>query len=450
MDAASTRRDVSVRGMTCAACEQRIERQVSAIEGVRSVRASLSLGRVRVECGSAVSDDAIAAAVRDAGYDVGAQDVPWLTRDRSVWWRLAPASVLASLLFILVRWVEARGTTVLSAGAFTLAASAAMGLVAGFSTCMAMLGGIVLGVSGRFAQRHPDARRWALFAPNLAFHGGRIVGFGLFGGILARIGATVLPGDRTMAVASIVVGVVTLLVGLRILGVSPRIARWTPTLPRVLQARGSTRVELGPFSAAVLAGGASFFLPCGFTLAVQLAATRSARFDVGALSMAAFAIGTTPGLLGLASLGALARGRAARLVFSTIGVAVVAFGFQGVQSNARVLAELAVRARAQPVASVGWVGRGPVHTIATVVTADGYRPMSASVAVGERVRWVITTPFAVHCANALRVPALALARQLRVGENVIEFTPLRSGRLEFRCAMAMAHGWIDIVGSAER
>ena len=56
-----------VSGMTCAACQARVEKAVSKVEGVKTCSVSLLTNSMSVE-GSATSE-AIVKAVRDAGYD---------------------------------------------------------------------------------------------------------------------------------------------------------------------------------------------------------------------------------------------------------------------------------------------------------------------------------------------------------------------------------------------
>ncbi|KMO39095.1 ATPase [Methylobacterium variabile] len=62
--------EVSVGGMTCAACTGRVERVLTAIPGVRAASANLATGRVSVRHPAGlVPLEAIEAAVREAGYE---------------------------------------------------------------------------------------------------------------------------------------------------------------------------------------------------------------------------------------------------------------------------------------------------------------------------------------------------------------------------------------------
>ncbi|MET9917210.1 heavy-metal-associated domain-containing protein [Streptomyces sp. NPDC059605] len=59
-----------VSGMTCGHCEGAISEEVSGIEGVTSVKAVASTGLVTVVSGAPLSDDAVRAAVDEAGYEL--------------------------------------------------------------------------------------------------------------------------------------------------------------------------------------------------------------------------------------------------------------------------------------------------------------------------------------------------------------------------------------------
>ena len=62
-------REYTVSGMTCAHCVMSVREEVSELPGVQSVEVDLASGRLAV-AGEGVSDDAIRAAVAEAGYEV--------------------------------------------------------------------------------------------------------------------------------------------------------------------------------------------------------------------------------------------------------------------------------------------------------------------------------------------------------------------------------------------
>ncbi|MEV5505204.1 heavy-metal-associated domain-containing protein [Streptomyces orinoci] len=59
-----------VTGMTCGHCEGAVNSEISAIEGVTSVKADAAGGKVTVTATGPLDDEAIRAAVDKAGYEL--------------------------------------------------------------------------------------------------------------------------------------------------------------------------------------------------------------------------------------------------------------------------------------------------------------------------------------------------------------------------------------------
>ena len=62
-------RTFTVEGMTCAHCVLSVREEVSEVSGVDSVDVDLASGRMTV-AGEHVDEDAVRAAVAEAGYEV--------------------------------------------------------------------------------------------------------------------------------------------------------------------------------------------------------------------------------------------------------------------------------------------------------------------------------------------------------------------------------------------
>ncbi|MFF2845663.1 heavy-metal-associated domain-containing protein [Streptomyces sp. NPDC058001] len=59
-----------VTGMTCGHCEGAVSAEVSALPGVTSVQAVASTGQVTVISASPLDEEAVRAAVDEAGYEL--------------------------------------------------------------------------------------------------------------------------------------------------------------------------------------------------------------------------------------------------------------------------------------------------------------------------------------------------------------------------------------------
>lgn len=65
----SQQRTYDVEGMTCGHCKAAVEAEIRALRGIDDVQVDLDRGRVTVR-GERVDDQAIAAAVDEAGYTI--------------------------------------------------------------------------------------------------------------------------------------------------------------------------------------------------------------------------------------------------------------------------------------------------------------------------------------------------------------------------------------------
>ena len=65
----TTHRSYRVAGMICGHCVMSVREEVSAVAGVQSVDVELASGRLTL-AGAGYEDDAVRAAVAEAGYEV--------------------------------------------------------------------------------------------------------------------------------------------------------------------------------------------------------------------------------------------------------------------------------------------------------------------------------------------------------------------------------------------
>lgn len=61
---------ITIEGMMCSHCTGRVQKALEAVEGVAAVVMSLENKTAEVELKSEVSDEVLAAAVAEAGYEV--------------------------------------------------------------------------------------------------------------------------------------------------------------------------------------------------------------------------------------------------------------------------------------------------------------------------------------------------------------------------------------------
>lgn len=68
---AAARIEVSIGGMTCLGCEQTIQKNVGKLEGIKSVKASFTIGNALIDYIPGVADTSkIKSAITESGYTV--------------------------------------------------------------------------------------------------------------------------------------------------------------------------------------------------------------------------------------------------------------------------------------------------------------------------------------------------------------------------------------------
>ena len=444
---------LSVAGMTCTSCERRIAKALTALPGVISASASARKGSASLIITSQASRASIDKAIVALGYRLGRAQ--WLNRDPQVWGSAGMAAVLVALLVWVVGVGDLTGRLGdLSTGGLLLVL--ALGLAAGVSTCMAMVGGIVLAISASAAGRSTakgTVARTSAWQVNLTFQAGRIVGFGLLGVALGALGGSAVMPQPVVVALMITVAITMLLVGVRLAELSPRVAGWSPTIPAAVGDRlGLTGDIPARRNAGVaVAGAATFFLPCGFTQAVQLYAFSTGSPRAAGAIMATFAIGTAPALLALAGAPTLFKGKQKVAMLRALGVVVVGFAVINATSALRLagvdfsVVNFTAGASAPQAVSANVTLTAIDQTINTEQHGSGYAPAETVIYAGRPTRWIMTSTAPFSCAASLSSPDLGLQGVLAQGRNVIELPKLSAGTYNYSCSMGMYSGRIVVI-----
>lgn len=432
--------------MHCRSCELSLEAGLGKLAHVTRAEANHKTGTVIIVSDGGMPDDReIRSVIEEAGYMVADAPgrLPLFARDLEPYVRTLAAVLvvfLGYLFFNRLGWLS------LSFGSETVDLSRLglvflIGLAAGISTCAALVGGLVLGVAARYSELHPERSFRDKFVPHLWFNAGRVGGFALFGALLGLFGEQFQVSLSATAILTFLVGVIMLVLGLQISELFPRLSHISFTLPKaVARAFGShDRPDAGySHRGALLSGALTFFLPCGFTQAIQLSVIMLSGAFAGAVIMAVFALGTAPGLLVFGGIGTAIQGGFKKAFFSLVAVVLIAFGAWNAMSGWHLL---------------GWGGQsvtptavtGDVQVIRMTQDADGYHPSELpALTIGQPVRLIIDSQDTYTCASSFVIPDLGIERRLKPGENVIEFTPTRAGKIPFSCSMGMYRGTLEV------
>lgn len=428
--------------MHCRSCELLIEEQLRKISGVQKAEVNHKRGYADVWSEKALSVDDVSSAVRAAGYSLGTSEKRhWFSSNIVDYFELLIGFSIVFLLFILGKGLGLFdiGTAVGSSVSYSF--SFVIGLTAGVSSCMALIGGLVLGMSARHAALHPEASVDQKLHPHLFFNLGRVLGFAVLGGIIGAFGSLFQISTPVLGGLIMLAGLVMLFLGLKLIAVFPRFSSMTLTLPKIFGRKAAGETKEYSHSGALTAGILTFFLPCGFTQAMQVYAISTGSFTQGAVVMGLFALGTAPGLLGIGTLASFVRGMSGRVFFKAAGIVVLTLGIFNLANGFNLTGVV--------------LGGGESGTQSQIQNGEqivnieqneyGYEPNAVTVKKGIPVKLIVeaTNPFT--CSIDFVIPKLGIRKFLEIGKNEFTFTPTDTGPIRFSCSMGMYTGRINVV-----
>ncbi len=308
-----------VSGTHCASCKILIEDILDTQDFIKSARVSLKDETVTIDTESDLSVEEIikmlTEKIKTHGYTLSREKTVSEKKSHEDIWKAIPIGLTVLLLFFLL---QKSGILNLGIGGKTTPmTSFIIGLIASVSSCLAIVGGLVLSLSAKISQDTVSDKKTFIL-----FHVGRLVSFAVLGGVLGLIGNALGINFTLTAILGIIASLVMLFLGLNLVGVF---------------AKNKIVMHSGVFAffrkiehknlTPLLVGFGTFFLPCGFTQSMQVVALSSGSFVTGMLVMLAFALGTLP-MLALLSFGSasFSHSKHAPLFFKSAGVVVIGLG----------------------------------------------------------------------------------------------------------------------------
>ena len=319
-----------------------------------------------------------------------------------------------------------------------------IGLVASASSCLAMVGGLLLSISANWSEAHPHMGLRKKFAPLLQFNVGRIVGYFVLGGLTGLLGKSLILSVQATGYVKVVLAILIVILGLKILKLTPKIACTIP-LPKALWNRIRQLQNSNSIFAPTLLGAVTYFVPCGFTQSMQLLALGSGNFWAGAAIMTVFALGTLPALLGISAASSMANGKVGRLFFTFAGTLSVFLGLVNVQSGLALTGLQPTRWLPTSTVSVNQktddpnvtIDKNGQQVINVEVRNDGYS--NDSFVINPDVpTWIYATAKSglSGCISSMTIPAFNVSTQLHKGENWLG--PIKPKKdFAFMCSMGM-------------
>ncbi|MDR1863009.1 MAG: sulfite exporter TauE/SafE family protein [Treponema sp.] len=453
-----------IGGMTCVSCGNRIEKKLKSIVGIEDASVNFTTGAAVVTYNpSVITFNEIAAAVEKLDYRVidGKTRTPVL-------------EIIGTLVIILSLYGLLKGLGINAlASAFPLA-EAGMGygmlLVIGLVTsvhCAAMCGGINLSQCIPAAAAPAEEKRGKLPFPSIFYNTGlynigRVISYTAVGVIVGALGSVITLSGRFQGAVQLAAGFFMVIMGINMLGIFPALRRFSLPVPAIFTRKidGQKAGSRNPLFIGLL----NALMPCGPLQAMQLYALSTGSPLAGGISMFLFSMGTVPLMFGIGALGSALSGgkgrafarrvaRGGAILITVMGMTMLSYGFNLSGFNF----DFAGRAAATINPFVSKTGRTASAAAFVPVIENGVQIVNATLSAGRYpaitvrqglpVKWTINAPQGSinGCNNRMIIREYGIEYRFKPGENVIEFTPARTGKFSYSCWMGMIRGSITVI-----
>ena len=141
-----------------------------------------------------------------------------------------------------------------------------------------------------------------------------------------------------------------------------------------------------------------------------------------------------------------------KVIFKTAGVVVISLAFFNVSNGLNLLGVPQVLAALTSNTSALSPSQDPnvslengVQVVRMTQGSSGYSPNKFTIKKGVPVRWIVTSKDIYSCASSIVSQELGIRKGLELGENIFEFTPVKTGTIRFSCVMGMYNGSFAVV-----
>lgn len=451
-----------VQGMSCTGCETIIEKVLRKLDGILEAQASFSKNRVTVTYDpKKISPETMNAAVKKAGYTMGKEPGnPAATTAAGKGKTLSTLQFIGIAVILLALYLIISQTVGFS---FIPEITASMGygvlFVVGLLTslhCVAMCGGIN---ASQCVSSGGTAGVTSKFKPSFFYNLGRVISYTIIGGIIGAIGSVIQFSGPARGLIAILSGVFMVLVGFSMTGLFPWMNKITPRLPRIF--REKTRAagrSKGPFIVGLLNG----LMPCGPLQAMQIYALGTGSALNGALSMFFFSLGTVPLMFGLGAVLTMLGSRFSKKMIKVSAVLVAVLGvimlgrglvLSGISLPSILPASTVSADSAATSSAISSVGSPAdstaevsveVQNISSTLPSSGYPDIVVQKDVPVVWNLKADAENINGCNRTMVISEYGIQVNLKEGDNLITFTPTKSGTFTYSCWMGMQTGRITV------
>lgn len=438
-----------INGIHCASCKTLIETEIKALAGVTKIKVDRHSGEAQVEYHeNKISKKKIFFEIEKMNYTIDKKkanvkkDITKMNKKSLLLGISIPITIV--LLIGLILLIKQLGGFELLAklndGNVGYGILFIIGLVTGFH-CIGMCGGLVVAYSVSDAKNDSKSNKARKqYFPHLQYNFGRLLSYVLIGGILGFFGSFFGINPSFTGTVLLVAGFLMMLMGLSFvlkLAIFKKIKLSAPSfIAKFLYKQKHSKNPKGPLVIGLLNG----LMPCGPLQAMQLYALTTGSMTEGALAMGLYALGTIPMMFGFGvAISKIGKNHIHKIIkFS--GVLIIILGLFMINRGLNNFGTGISFARGENYEDLS-VEVQDFQEIKMDLTYAGYSPNTLYIKKGVPVKWIINVKQMTGCTNAIMIESLNIKKDLKIGENIIEFIPPKNAKeIKFSCWMKMVWG----------
>ena len=261
---------------------------------------------------------------------------------------------------------------------------------------------------------------------------GRLVSYTLLGGVVGLIGSIISINEVINGIIIIVASILMILMSLSMLNIIKF------KLPKLVKLKAKT-------SNSFIIGLLNGLMPCGPLQAMQVYALSTGSFVKGALSMFLFCLGTLPLMLSVGIIFNVVKGKK-RIMLNKVAstlILILSLGmlFRGISALGINFSSLFDNYDNYTATTI----YKDYQEVKINLSYDNYDDIV--VLKGKKVKLIINVEdkYLTGCNNIVMINEFNIKKELKEGENIIEFTPDKVGTYSMNCWMNMITNNIKVI-----
>ncbi len=421
---------IKIEGMTCDHCKTKISKALEKIETIKSIYFDGHIAEVEYK--GKLDKQKIIDYITKIDYYTDLKMISdnkkILKRNMSIGELIKIGTILILLAFIL--------NSLFGFNIFNMIpvinsnTTYAMLFVTGLLTsihCISMCGAINL-IASTSATKN--------FKKPILYNLGRLTSYTILGGIVGLLGSVFKINVYIQGTIIIIASIFMFLMALNMMGIINFSLKFKN--PKVF---GKLKTK-GPFMVGLLNG----LMPCGPLQAMQVYALSTGSFIYGALSMFLFCLGTIPLMLFVGMISNFLNNNHRKTLskISTVLILVLSL----VMLNRGLLSMGVDISNAFKPNYDDYLKSeidGDYQIVEFDLSYSGYKDMVVQKGVPVKIIINASRDNLTGCNNGIKINSFNISKDLKVGKNVIQFTPNETGIFTYTCWMGMLKNNIVVV-----